>query len=73
MAIRVRPGGDDTRLHVGVATATETRVERRLTFLRGNQGSDRAAIAGAAVLLEVLREVEPGLRPGRPGPAADAR
>ena len=60
LAIRVRPGGDDTTLHVGVATPSATRVERRVTFLRGNQGSDRAAIAGAAVLLEVLRDPRSG-------------
>jgi nicotinamide-nucleotide amidase len=58
LAIRVRPGGDDTTLHVGIATPTATRAERRVTFLRGSQGADRAAIAGAAVLLEVLREPE---------------
>ena len=60
LAIRVRPGGDDTTLHVGIATPSAIRVERRVTFLRGNQGADRAAIAGAAVLLEVLRGREPG-------------
>jgi nicotinamide-nucleotide amidase len=59
LAIRVRPGGDDNTLHVGIATSTATRVERRVTFLRGNQGADRAAIAGAAVLLEALRGPDP--------------
>ncbi len=60
LAIRVRPGGDDTSLFAGIATPSGTRVERRVTFLRGTQGADRAAIAGAAVLLEVLREPDRG-------------
>ena len=57
LAIRSVPSasGADTTVHVAVATPAGTRTERRLAFLRGSQGADRAAIAGAAVLLAVLR------------------
>jgi nicotinamide-nucleotide amidase len=60
LAISVRPGGDDRPLLVGIATPDGTYLERRTTFLRGNQGPDRAAIAGASVLLEVLRRLRRG-------------
>jgi len=56
LAIRARPGGDDTIVHVAIATPDGTHAERRVAFLRGTQGADRAAIAGAAALLAALRE-----------------
>lgn len=55
LAVRARPGGDDTVVHVGVVTPSLVHAERRTAFLRGSQGADRAAIAGASVLLAVLR------------------
>ena len=55
LAIRARPGGDDTIVHVAIATPEGTHAERRVAFLRGSQGADRAAIAGAASLLAAVR------------------
>ena len=45
----------DTRVLIGVATPDDTHTDERLAFQRGAQGADRAAIAGTAVLLDVLR------------------
>ena len=56
LAIRVETAGQDTAVHVGVVTPTGRHAERRLAFLGGRQGADRAAIAGAAVLQGVLRK-----------------
>jgi len=55
LAIRVEPAGSDTSVHVGVVTPTGRHAERRLAFLGGRQGADRAAIASAAVLQAFLR------------------
>jgi nicotinamide-nucleotide amidase len=55
IAMRAFPGGEDTPVEVGVATPDGTHAARRLAFLRGSQGADRAAIAAAAVVLGVLR------------------
>ncbi|HEX5828709.1 MAG TPA: molybdopterin-binding protein [Candidatus Limnocylindrales bacterium] len=55
LAIRALPGGEDTVVHVGVVTPEAVHAERRFAFLRGSLGADRAAIAGAAALLAVLR------------------
>jgi len=55
LAIRIEPAGQDTAVHVGVVTPTGRHAERRLAFLGGRQGADRAAIAGAAVLQAFLR------------------
>jgi len=55
LAIRTGTAGDDTAVDVGVATPDGSHAERRIAFLRGGQGADRAAIAGAAVLLDVMR------------------
>jgi competence/damage-inducible protein CinA-like protein len=60
LAIRIGAAGDDTAVDVGVATPDGTHAERRIAFLRGSQGADRAAIAGAAVLLAVLRRPPAG-------------
>ncbi len=46
----------DTRVIVAVATPSGTHGDERLAFQRGAQGADRAAIAGVAVLLAVLRD-----------------
>jgi nicotinamide-nucleotide amidase len=56
VAVRASAAGDDTAVHVAVITPDRRRAERRLVFLRGSVGADRSAIAGAAVLLAVLRE-----------------
>lgn len=58
LAIRIAASGDDTEVDIGVVTPEGSHRERRLAFLRGSQGADRAAIAGAAVLLTVLRRPE---------------
>ncbi len=55
-AVRVGRAGDDLAVEIGVVTPKATRSERRIAFLRGSQGADRAAIAAAAVLLAALRE-----------------
>jgi len=55
LAIRVEAAGQDTAVHVAVVTPTGRHAERRVAFLSGRQGADRAAIAGAAVLQAFLR------------------
>lgn len=55
LAIRVEAAGQDTSVHVAVVTPSGRHAERRLAFLGGRQGADRAAIAGAAVLQAFLR------------------
>jgi nicotinamide-nucleotide amidase len=54
-AIQAFPRENDTRVLVAVATPDGTHTDERLAFQRGAQGADRAAIAGTAVLLDVLR------------------
>lgn len=55
LAIRVEPAGHDTAVHVGVVTPAGRHAERRVAYLGGRAGADRAAIAGAAVLQAFLR------------------
>lgn len=55
LAIRAGEAGEDTAVTIAVVTPAGRHAERRLAFLRGNQGADRAAIAGAAVLEAFLR------------------
>jgi nicotinamide-nucleotide amidase len=55
VGVRVSPAGSDLHVEIGVATPHGVHTARRLAFLRGSQGADRAAIAAAAVLLAVLR------------------
>ena len=59
-AIHAIPGESDTRVLIGVATPDRTHTDERLAFQRGAQGADRAAIAGTAVLLDVLRAAARG-------------
>jgi hypothetical protein len=54
-AILAIPRESDTRVVIGVATPDGGHTDERLAFQRGAQGADRAAIAGTAVLLEILR------------------
>ena len=55
LAVATRQVGSDTDVEIALVTPGGSRVEHRLAFLGGRQGADRAALAGAAVLLEVLR------------------
>jgi len=55
LALRVSAHGDDTGVEIVVATRGAVHRERRLAFLGGAQGRSRAALLGAAVLLERLR------------------
>jgi nicotinamide-nucleotide amidase len=50
LALVARLRGDDTAVTAAVATPTGSRVERRIVFLSGAQGRQRAAVAGAAIL-----------------------
>ncbi len=59
-AIQAIPRESDTRVLIGVATPDGARTDERLAFQRGAQGADRAAIAGTAVLLDVLRAAGEG-------------
>ena len=59
-AIHAIPRESDTRVLIGVATPDGTHADERLAFQRGAQGADRAAIAGTAVLLDVLRAAGSG-------------
>jgi hypothetical protein len=54
MSVRAVAAGDDTAVHVAIATPDGDHEERRIAFLRGSHGRDRAAIAAAAVLLTTL-------------------
>ena len=56
LSLRAVAAGDDTAVHIGIVTPAGRHAERRLAFLRGTTGADRAAINGAAVLLAVLRK-----------------
>jgi competence/damage-inducible protein CinA-like protein len=55
IAIRAIAAGNDTAVNVAVVTPDGRHAERRLAFMRGGLGAERAAIASAAVLLGVLR------------------
>ena len=59
-AVHAIPREADTRVVIGIVTPDATVSDERLAFQRGSQGADRAAIAGTAVLLEVLRASAPG-------------
>ncbi|HEY4189804.1 MAG TPA: molybdopterin-binding protein [Candidatus Limnocylindrales bacterium] len=58
IAVRAAATGNDTAVNVAVATPTGGHAERRLAFMRGGLGAERAAIASATVLLNVLRADE---------------
>ena len=59
LVVAARTRGADTAVSVAVATPTRTARRRSMAFLGGDLGRSRAAIAGAALLLETLR-AEPG-------------
>jgi len=54
-AVSVEDVGRDTTVVVGVVGPARRHAERRVVFMGGRQGPDRAAVAAAAVLLEFLR------------------
>ncbi len=55
LAIQATADGNDTSVMVAVVSPSGQHAERRLAFLRGSVGADRAALNGAAVLLAFLR------------------
>ena len=59
LVVAARRRGADTAVSVAVATPSRTARRRSMAFLGGDLGRSRAAIAGAALLLETLR-AEPG-------------
>jgi len=78
LAIAARPRGRDTAVSAAVETPARTVRRRSMAFLGGDLGRTRAAIAGAALLLAVLRAEGggPGRIRGKPasgGPSAPAR
>jgi nicotinamide-nucleotide amidase len=52
LAVRVRARGEDTAVELAIDSPIGSHHERRLAFLRGTMGRNRAAITAAAVLLE---------------------
>ena len=54
-AVIATPRGDDTQVDIGVVTPNGTRRESGVAFLRGPQGSHRAALSAATVLRDELR------------------
>jgi nicotinamide-nucleotide amidase len=54
LAMRARPRGEDTAVEVAIETPAGAHHQRRLAFLRGTMGRNRAAITAAALLLERL-------------------
>ncbi len=56
IAVRARPRHGDTAVSIAIVTPLGERRVRRLVFLTGPMGRSRAALAAAAVLLEILRD-----------------
>jgi nicotinamide-nucleotide amidase len=59
VAVVARPRGRDTAVSIAVVTPERTRRERRVAFLGGPHGRQRAALAAADVLLATLRDESP--------------
>lgn len=57
LAVRARPRSVDTAVSIAISTPAGERRLRRSAFQTGSHGRSRAALAAAAVLLEVLRQV----------------
>lgn len=55
LALDVGAAGNDTAVHIAIATPGGVHVEERLAFLGGQQGRSRAALLAAAALLARLR------------------
>jgi nicotinamide-nucleotide amidase len=62
LAIRATESGEDLWVEVGVAGPWGVRTTRQTAFLGGPEGHRRAALAGVAFLLAVMRR--PGRHPG---------
>jgi nicotinamide-nucleotide amidase len=60
LAILGVPEDAQIRVVVGIVTPEGEHSAERMAFQRGNQGPDRAAISGTAVLLETLRATASG-------------
>jgi nicotinamide-nucleotide amidase len=67
LAVRTRPRTGDMAVSIAIATPTGERRVRRLVFLTGSHGRSRAALAAAAVLVEMLRETIGAVRPASSG------
>jgi competence/damage-inducible protein CinA-like protein len=63
LAMRLTPRRGDTAVSITVVTPTGSHQRHRLVFLDGANGRSRAALAAAAVLLEVLRAAMPDGEP----------
>jgi nicotinamide-nucleotide amidase len=59
VAVAARPRGRDTAVSIAVVTPEHTRRERRIAFLGGRHGRQRAALAAADVFLAALRDDPP--------------
>jgi nicotinamide-nucleotide amidase len=57
MVVTVQEVGRDTTVVVGIVTPAGRHAERRVAFMGGRQGADRAATAAAAVLLSFVRSL----------------
>jgi nicotinamide-nucleotide amidase len=60
LAIHATPHGKDLDVRIAIVTPSGSRTDRRLALTRGSYGADRAALATAAVLLEMLRRLPTG-------------
>jgi nicotinamide-nucleotide amidase len=60
IAVRAWPRTGDTAVSIAVSSPFGERRVRRVVFLTGHSGRARAALAAAAFLLEVLRELPAG-------------
>jgi nicotinamide-nucleotide amidase len=53
------PRGDDTQVDIGIVTPDGSRRETGIAFLRGAQGSHRAALSAASILREAILDIHP--------------
>jgi nicotinamide-nucleotide amidase len=59
IAVAARPRGQDTAVSVAVVTPANGHRERRIAFLGGHHGRQRAALAAADIVLTTLRAAAP--------------
>jgi nicotinamide-nucleotide amidase len=57
LALRAMPRGEDTAVSVAIVTPRGTHRERRIVFLSGVQGRQRAAVTAAAILHSTMRRL----------------
>jgi nicotinamide-nucleotide amidase len=60
LAVRVTPPGDDSGVEIAIDHPGGAHHERRLAFLRGTMGRNRAAVTASALLLERLPQPSTG-------------